>query len=144
MACYIRLDDESKVIINPNRLFEQKLIHQEYDGFRETNRNYVFYFVVKVIGEDDEVWNNPFAVFDYIKVKRLFVKDETDEECIVFKIQSINKYQIDRAIDDLEMLVEGPGHYKLIKKNNKTFSLTDTTIFDFVGFFKWNQEVIVE
>ena len=142
MNSYIRLDEGSKVLLETYKLSEQKLIHREHDGFRETNRNYIFYFVVKVIGEDDELWNNPFSLFDYIRVKRLIVKDVLKEDCIVFKLQSINKYQIDQAIDDLVMLVEGPGHYELIKKNNQTYSVRDTTIFDFVGFFKWNVEVI--
>ena len=144
MNSYIRLDEATKVLMETNKLFEQKLTHREFDGHRDTNRNYVFYFMAKTIGEDDELWDNPFALFDYIRVKRLIVKDSANEEFTVFKLQSINKYQIDQAIDDLEMLVEGPGHYKLYNKHNQIFSVRDTTIFDFMSFFKWNMEVIEE
>ncbi|MDY0317678.1 MAG: hypothetical protein RBQ64_03755 [Candidatus Izemoplasmatales bacterium] len=144
MKSYVRLDDASKVVIENFKLIEQKHNHREYDGYRETNRRYSYYFVVKVMGEDDEIWNNPFGAFDMINVKRLLVTNELQEECCLFKIHSINKYQIDQAIDSLSMLVEGPGHYKIIKQNNKTFSLEHTTIFDFLGFFKWNQDLMTE
>ena len=136
------LDEATNVKVEVYKLIEQKRNHMEFDGHRETNRIYSYYFSCVVVGEDDELWDNPFALFDFIRVRRLIARDLKKNECVLFKLSSINKYQMDQAIDQLEMLVEGPGHYKLIKHNNYKFTLDDTTIFDFLNFFKWNQDVI--
>jgi len=67
------------------------------------------------------------------------VHDQKHEMYLFMKISSINKYEIDHLIDHLEMLIEGPGHYKMIKRNMNFLAREGTPILDFITFFKWTQ-----
>ena len=139
MKTKIILDEAVEVVIEPYRLIEQKLRELRFDGERETNRNYIYYILIKQYDLDNEIWDNPFINYEHIQIETLMVHDRNHEMYHYMKMSSINKYEIDHAIDHLEMLVEGPGHYKLIRKTASFQSKEGTPILDFLDFFNWTQ-----
>ena len=139
MKTKIILDTVTEMVIQPYQLIEQKMRNFEFDGERETNRLYIYYVLVKQQDQNDEIWDNPFTNYAHIQLKTLMVHDQKHEMYLFMKISSINKYEIDHLIDHLEMLIEGPGHYKMIKRNMNFLAREGTPILDFITFFKWTQ-----
>ena len=139
MNIRILLDDACYVVIEPYKLIEQKLRNNQYDGVHDTNRIYTYYLLLKQNGMEDEVWDNPFINHELIQVKNLILHDSNHEMHLVMKISSPNKYEIDHVIDHLELLVEGPGHYQLIRSSKKYYAKTGTPLLDFISFFRWTE-----
>ena len=138
MKTQIILDDASKIVIDTYKLIEIKQRDYAFDGINETNRKYIFYILLKQQGNQDEVWDNPFLNHEHISIQNLILHDEEHIMHVLMKVSSINKYEMDHAIDHFQMLVEGPGHYQLIKNNNKFHAKEGTPFLDFISFFRWN------
>ena len=139
MKAKIILDDACEVCIEPYKLIEQKLRSSQFDGNRESNRQYIYYLLLKQRGIEDELWNNPFINHEHIEIQNLILHDEKHEMHLVMKVSSINKYEMDQIIDHLEMIVEGPGQYLLIKKNKSFHAKAGTPLLDFISFFRWTE-----
>ncbi len=139
MNARILLDDACQVVIEPYKLIEQKLRTQQFDGEHNTNRMYCYYLLLKQKGIDDEVWDNPFINHELIQIKNLILHDEHHDMHLVMKLSSLNKYEMDRVIDHLDMLVEGPGHYQMIRTSKKFRAKEGTPLLDFISFFRWTE-----
>lgn len=143
MKLKIQLDEACEVVVEPYKMIEQKLREFHFDGERDTNRKYIFYIVLKQSNDiADELWDNPFIHYEHIEIKNLILHDSNHTMHLLMKVSSFNKYEMDHAIDHLDLLVEGPGHYQLIKQNKSFRAKEGTPLLDFISFFRWTEGMV--
>lgn len=139
MKTKIILDDATEVVIHPYKLIEKKLNEYQFDGNQNSNRRYTYYILLTQNNTNDELWDNPFIHHETIEIKNLMLHDKNHKMYIIMKITTISKYEIDHIIDHLEMIVEGPGHYKMVRSDKSFYAAQGTPLLDFISFFRWTE-----
>lgn len=116
------MDEITELNITAIKLIEEKLEIPQHDGIGESRRRYSYYLLTDNDGVSDELEIYIMDTYPNVNVKTFTFLSKGERLYSIFKLGSINKYQMDHIIDNLPTILNRMPNHKLV---NKSITLKD-------------------